>query len=816
MNSLARFTLVILLSTLGVHAASAQHLDFREVFENHSAVMLLIDPLSGAIVDANPAAAQFYGYPPETLRSLSINDINTLAPEQIAAERALAKHEQRNYFIFRHRLANGEIRSVEVFSHPFEFDEHSLLLSIIHDISVDRNIDHALWHFKDRLEELVEQRTLEAQAKDRVVVGVLAAATALLLLVAIVLAITIRRRRHAEAALEARSRELEAALASLEEAEHIADLGHWTIELDSGALEWSPQTRRMYGVNADDEITFDVFKEIVHPADRALVLSSWQTAVAVGGYYEIDHRIVVDGEMRWVRERADAARIREGKIVGTVLDITDRKLAEIEVYRNQQLLRSAIEAIDEAFVIFDEQDQLVWCNEKYRETYPSIADVIQPGVRFEDILRAWVNRGASEFAGKEIEPEAWIAQRLEQRRSGQRLIQRGENGRWLRIVERTTANGHTVGFRIDITELVEARNAAEAANVAKSRFLAMMSHEIRTPLNGILSMAQLMLSAEALPEREYKEYARTIFNSGQALLRLLNDLLDLSRIEADGLALENGIVAPADLLPEVRSLFSSMARDKTLVLSTAWQGPIDQNYRGDPARVRQMLINLVSNAIKFTDDGEVRIEAKPISGQAGRGGLEFSVTDTGIGVPADKIDYLYRPFTQLDDSSSRKFSGSGLGLSIVHKLATAMGGETGVESQIGKGARFWFRLPLQPLAHTVTTLGTTVAPPGAQAQSGQQDDHPSAADANPPDHDAIRAHIAALMPLLDQAKFAALEQFAELEQLVADTTLAPAVAQLRPGLEAFRFSETKTGLSRILSDMTERTQNSGDSPGDRA
>ncbi len=357
---------------------------------------------------------------------------------------------------------------------------------------------------------------------------------------------------------------------------------------------------------------------------------------------------------------------------------------------SRMMLRSAVDTIGEAFVIYDAEDRLAYCNEEYRRFYQTSADLLEPGNTFEYIIRTGAERGQySEAIGR---IDAWVAERLVQHRRGDTdLIQPLDDGRWLRIKEHKTPDGYTVGFRIDVTALYQAKQAAEAANRAKSAFLATMSHEIRTPMNGILGMAQLLLQP-GLPEDEKQEYVRTILNSGQTLLGLLNDILDLSKIEAGKLEILPATFSPAQMLHEISLLFAGSAQEKQLTLSAVWSGPDDEHYRSDPLRLRQMLANLINNAIKFTASGEVRVSGSRLKEEGDEAILEFAVTDSGIGIAPEKQKLLFRPFTQADSSTTRQFGGTGLGLSIVSRLAELMGGEVGVDSTPGQGARFWFRI----------------------------------------------------------------------------------------------------------------------------
>jgi signal transduction histidine kinase/CheY-like chemotaxis protein len=402
----------------------------------------------------------------------------------------------------------------------------------------------------------------------------------------------------------------------------------------------------------------------------------------------IPHEVVHTTAGNWLR--LVDRRARDGDMVCVALNTTQ-----------QMRIWAALEAIPDGFVLFDRDEKLLTCNQRYKELYPESAAIMTPGTSYEDILRAGVTAGAYiDAIGRE---EAWIEERIGLPLDGP-VVREQElaNGRWLRVLEQPTPDGGRVGLRVDITQqkeqqaaLDEARKAAEAASRAKSAFLANMSHEIRTPMNGVVGMAELLCDTSL--NEEQRLFAETIRSSGEALLVIINDILDYSKIEAERLTLHPAPFDLERLIHEVAMLLQPRARERGLDLMIDYDLFLPTRFVGDAGRLRQVLTNLAGNAVKFTENGHVLIRVVGLETEPGNQQLHISVEDTGIGIPADQLDHVFGEFNQVESAANRKFEGTGLGLAITKSLIERMDGSVWVDSELGKGSCFGFRI-LLPVA----------------------------------------------------------------------------------------------------------------------
>jgi signal transduction histidine kinase/ActR/RegA family two-component response regulator len=363
--------------------------------------------------------------------------------------------------------------------------------------------------------------------------------------------------------------------------------------------------------------------------------------------------------------------------------------------QSQAVLERALESMADGCLVCDAEDRVLKWNERYLQIFPWLREVVAVGVPY---------RRLAETAARTLLPtasdddrEAWIEARLALHRSTDRHYEQElSSGVCVYAVERPMPDGGVVGIYRDVTlverRLAQAKAAAEAANEAKSQFLATMSHEIRTPLNGVLGMNNLLMGTPL--NTEQRRYAELMRSSGQSLLGVINDILDVSKIEAGRMELEWVDLDPVRTIDEVVSLMAVRAQSKGLVLQSRIAPGLPKMLRGDPGRLRQVLFNLVGNAVKFTEVGRVDVEVHHQPLADGRIGLEIDVRDTGIGIPQAALPKLFERFTQADSSTARSYGGSGLGLAISREIVTLMGGHIDVASRPGAGSTFTVYLSL--------------------------------------------------------------------------------------------------------------------------
>jgi signal transduction histidine kinase/CheY-like chemotaxis protein len=515
------------------------------------------------------------------------------------------------------------------------------------------------------------------------------------------------------AELEEKSAQESALLERLSVTSKAAGISPWEFDIKSDCFSWHGPRPRCFGM---DEVPLkDYFRKlltIVDPEDRGILLETPRDAIARNlDSYDYVFRVQgIDGEMHHMRNHARIMRDKGGKvryIVGVTSDVTrDVRTTEMLKSRADENRR----LVDQVNIATESAGICSWELDLVSRTYLWMENPVEalryhvaPGdLSVEHLEELVLPEDRAVFRDSVASALANRSDRIVMRYRG-----RGEDGRIVHIqnfgriiLDDKGAPVRLLGVSWDVSEEVHASEllrqqteAAQAASRAKSHFLANVSHEIRTPMNGIIGMTGLLLDTEL--DRTQRDYAETIRSSADSLLTVINDILDFSKIEAGKLELESIELDLRANVEDVGTAMAFQAATKGLELIVNVEPEITGRVLGDPQRLRQCLVNLVSNAIKFTKRGEIVIEVRLKPSSGGDSQIYFEVRDTGMGVAKKTLATLFQPFVQADSSTTRHFGGTGLGLSIVRRLVELMGGEIGVSSEVGVGSRFYFTLPLK-------------------------------------------------------------------------------------------------------------------------
>ncbi len=520
-------------------------------------------------------------------------------------------------------------------------------------------------------------------------------------------------------------------------AEQLAGVGYWSWNLAANVVTWSEGMYGLYGraLEAGPPRSDERAMQI-HPDDVGNLTVMMDQALAEGREYQAETRLYrPDGELRHTVGRTICQRDDTGRIVGlfgTVMDVTDLKRAQSAVAESEGRFRLLADSVSDIIIRIDPAGLITFVS-------PSCRQII--GFDPEELMGSYI--------GERVHPDDKVrvmgAMRDLVRARRARLAEpmayrsRHKDGHWvwLEINPTLTFDEHT-GAPVEFIDVIRdvsqakavaaqlelARGRAEAAAAAKSEFLANMSHELRTPLTSIIGFSRLLREREDLGA-DAGHYVKRIHDASEALLSVVNDVLDFSKLEAGQVNLDAHPFSPEALLTDTVELVALQAESKGIDLILTVDPAVPPVILGDLTRLRQVVLNLLSNAVKFTAEGGVSIQAGYVAEAGDQGRLRISVTDTGAGIPADRLDRLFQRFSQAETSINRTHGGTGLGLAICKGLVELMGGTIGVETQDGRGSTFWFDLPAQTApAQAAEPAHQNVAPDLAPARILLVDDTP--------------------------------------------------------------------------------------------
>ncbi len=631
--------------------------------------IILPDGLPGKIIEVNDSMCQRFGYSREELRAMT--PIDLVDPEvrghvQDIRDKILANHQVHFESVYVAR--EGTKFPAEINARLLELKGQLVLYSIVRDITEHKRVEELSKQYSARLENLVKLRTAELEARNKN------------------LAEEITERQHAKAALAENERKFHTL------ADYTYDWAYW-IAPDNQLIYTTPSCERITGYRPE-EFSKDpgLISAIIHPEDRPLVKDHFEKT-SEGDPFTIDFRIITRaGEVCWIAHACQDVYGDDGKWLGrrsSNREITERKRAEEELRLKEFVFNSSLTGD----AIANNEGVLTHANQSYARMwgYDRVENVI--GKHISDFL-----------TDKSILKEIFDSLSKQGNWEGELAVQKKGGSTFFVYTKANVvrdANGKQIALyatQIDITarknaeeKILEAKKAADAANRAKSDFLANMSHELRTPLNAIIGFSQILRDQTAGPlTPEQAEILGDILQSGQHLASVIGDILDVTQIEAGKLGLQISAFAIKNVLTYSMHVFKEQAEDQSIQLSLDVPEDIG-SITADERRVTQVVINLLSNAIKFTPKGG---QAGIIARRDG-GNVQVTVWDTGTGIAPDNMDKLFRPFQRLATTLTDNIPGTGLGLNFSKKIVELHGGRMWVESELGKGSKFIFFMPIR-------------------------------------------------------------------------------------------------------------------------
>jgi PAS domain S-box-containing protein len=617
---------------------------YQTLFTDGYSIKLIIDSETGQIIDVNKSACLFYGYSRDEITAMNISEINTLSDEQVREEMMAAKLNKRNHFNFRHQLKDGDIRDVEVRSGKIEVENKTYLYSDIIDVTEKKKIEQELIKTKERAEKNAE----ENETKYRFIV------------------------------------------------ENLNDL---VVKLDANKLlsYVSPKYCKTFGVK-EDEILGTSFLPLVHPDDLETVRKSLENLNQPPHTTYHEERAKTVAGWRWFAWSVKAVFERNNiaEIIAVGRDISEKKQYEFELQKAKEEAQESEEKykrlVNNSTSIIMEIDmdtlEIINCNPQLAKLFnKNVDDFI--GVDIRTILPPDVLQKRIAYAEKAFQENK--VQQFEDERDGRHFIHsyipyKTETKRFLQT------ETHDITLLEEAKqELIRAKEEAENANRLKSEFLQNMSHEIRTPLNGIMGFSEILCNPRISDEKR-NNYSKIIRNSGQQLLRIVDDILEISTLETKQSKLNETEFCLNQLLTELYAVFSLKSEGKDVPIYL--EKPLHDKEAyiiSDKTKLNKILSNLIENAIKFTPSGSIEIGYRIENAI-----LKIYVRDTGIGISAENQQKIFERFSQENKEIAGTYGGLGLGLSICKENAALLGGEITLESQKGNGSTFIVTIPYKP------------------------------------------------------------------------------------------------------------------------